>query len=365
MPKKKETEVAGEVMETSSAVEEMVDKMLQNDAMAQVFGEFARVFEKRRFEMLSKDEKAAVYHNEHIAGGKGNRKTEKDLMKEEAEELRLAAQAVPPTILKGTIYGYETSETLSIPMVLVTREDRPNFVIKIPVSQLFIYDPKNYEGPTGKRALEYELNSRVNSEIEFVVYNVLEAEKLAIASRLKAMELRSKSFYRPRKGKKKAEIEEGSRAWAKVVAVKNNRIKVEVNGVETTMASEDLSWRALDDLRNEFKVGQEFEVIMHDIQEVEHVAFGQTYKLFTAKASRREALPNPAEVFYGQFKIGQRIGGIIKAQNEHGVFVDLAGKMDVLCPPPAVGIPVRGDRCIIEITKMDDKTKRLFGRFVS
>lgn len=364
MPKKKDAEEV--VMETtSSVVEEMVDKMMENDAALELLVNLTKTFEKRRFNMLSKDEQAKVYHNEHIAGGKDGRKTEVDLMKEEAEELRLAAQSVPPTILKGTIYGYETSDTLGVPMVLVTREDRPNFVIKIPVSQLFMYDEKQYDGEEGRRALAYELNSRMNSEIEFVVYDVLEAEKLAIASRLKAMELRAKSFYKARKGKKKAEIEEGSRTFAKVVSVKNNRVKVEMSGIETTLRSEDLSWRALEDLRNEFKVGQEFEVIVHDIEEVDYESLNKTYKLFTAKASRREALPNPAELFYSQFKIGQRIGGVIKAQNEHGVFVDLAGKMDVLCPPPAVGIPVRGDKCIIEITKMDDKTKRLFGRFVS
>ena len=365
--KKEEIEEVTEVTEekTSSSAEEMVDKMMRNDAVAEFLGDLVRTYEKRRFEMLSKEEQAKVYHNEHIAGGKGKRKTEKDLMKEEAEELRLAAQSVPPTILTGTIYGYETSETLGVPLVLVTRENKPNFVIKIPVSQLFMYDPKTYEGEAGKRALAYELNSRVNSEIEFVVYNVIEADRLALASRLKAMELRSKNYYKPRKNKKKAEIEEGSRTFAKVVSVKNNRVKVEINGIETEMPSEELSWRALEDLRNEFQVGQEFEVIVHDIEEVEYETLGQTYKLYTATASRREALPNPAELFYSQFKIGQRIGGIIKAQNEHGVFVDLAGKMDVLCPPPAVGKPVRGDKCIIEITKMEDKTKRLFGRFVS
>ena len=275
-----------------------------------------------------------------------------------------AAQAIPPKLLEGKVYGYEITEH-GIPLVHVMRPGKPNFMIKIPVSQFFMFNEKDYENtPEGLRRLEYELKSRINSVIEFVVYDVDEENMIAYGSRLKAMEIRSRIYYRPKREKEKAEIVEGTRALATVVSVKTNRLKVEVLGAEAELRSEDLSYKALHELTQEFKVGEKFEVIVHDIEPVLYSCMDKEYKLYKINASRREALTNPADKFFNQFALGQKVGGIVKTQTPAGIFVDLAGKMDVLCPPPAVGRLLRGDSCIVEITLKDEAKKRLYGRIV-
>lgn len=343
-------------LEDVEELEELVE-----DAVASVLSRF---FEKRRYTMMSKEERDEAYKTKKVSGKKGTVKTEAQRIQEEAKELLFSAQSVPKVPLRGVVYGYEFSEVLGIPLVLVSRPGKPHFVIKIPVSQFMVYDERNYIGEEGKRALDRELRSRIGSEIDFVVFDLQEKERFAIASRLSAMEIIAKKNYTPVHGNKKPLIRNGSTAEAKVICVKNNLVKVEVSGLEAVIRSEELSWRALESLTQEFEVGDTFHVIVNDIEEFEYEALNQKYKLFKANVSKRLADPNPAEQFFHQFAEGQRIGGVIKVHNENGVFIDLAGKMDILCPHPATGMPIRGARCIVEITNIDENKLRLYGRIV-
>ena len=361
-------EVTKNIVEESQA-EEMFDEVEDMDFediedAIKSLANLAKVFEKRRYNMMSKKEKEKAYKEEKVAGKKGSVKTEKELIQEEAKELLLSAQSVPKIPLKGEVYGYEYSESLGIPLLLVTRPGKPNFVIKIPVSQFMVYDERNYMGEEGRRALDRELKSRIGSEIDFVVFDLQEKERFAIASRLSAMEIIARKNYTPVHGNKKPLIVNGSRAEAKVIAVKNNLIKVDVSGIEAVIRSEELSWRALESLTQEFAVGDTFHVIVNDIEEFEYEALNQTYKLYKANVSKRLADANPAEKFFHQFSVGQKIGGVIKVHNEIGVFIDLAGKIDILCPHPATGMPIRGAKCIVEITGVDEDKFRLYGRIV-
>lgn len=323
-----------------------------------------RMFEKRRYHMLDQDMKKKAYKTEHVVGADEDYVSESMKTQQEALELMNAAQAIPPKLLKGRVTGYETTEH-DFTLVHVSLLEGSNFIIKIPVEQFFVYEKQNYQGDLeGKRRLQKELNSRINSEIEFVVYDVDEIKMIAYASRVKAMEIRSRIFYKDTKRTKKPLIQNGTKAMARVVSVKNNRVVVEVCGVETTMASEELSWKALDVLTEEFKVGDKFPVVVDNIESFIYDTNKQSYKLFKITASKRLAERNPAEKYYHQFSVGQFVGGIVKTHTPVGVFVELDGKMDCVCPPSVADRFVRGDNCIVEITRMDDEKKRIFGRFV-
>ena len=392
MPRTKKTEEvkevalntdAEEIIENEEAlkedfaadVEEDDVPELDEDEMEEFIAVMTKMYQKRRYNMMSKSESKAAYKNDRIVGKRGtDYKTEKDKVKDEAKLLMEAAQSVPPRILTGEVYGSEFTEH-GIPLMLVklTEKDTGYFIIKIPVSQFFMYDPKTYAGDEGERALLREIDSRIGSTVEFVVYNILEKEGYAYGSRLKAMELRSAKYYKPKKSagsngevtKEKApEIVAGTRALARVTSVKNNRVKVEIKGAEAELKSEDLSWRALEELTEEFEVGQEFEVIVKDVTPVKYDSMGNTYNLFVVKASKKEADPNPADMYFDKFFVKQRIKGVVKSQTETGVFVDLSGMMDCLCPAPAVGRAIRGEKCLIEITEKDEKKKHLYGRFL-
>ena len=325
-----------------------------------------RLYEKRRYRMLSKKDAKKEYKEDgkRAVGAKAaGIKSRKQQIADEAQELMAAAQSVPPTILSGEIYGFGYED--EIPMVYVQREGK-EFKFKIPIQMLMPIKLENYTGEEGKRKLDRELRSRVGSKIDFIVYNVDESNKnhMAYASRIKAMEIRSRQYFVPVKGRKKARYEVGGKAVARVVAVKNNSIKVEMMGAECTMKSEDLSWKAMYELTNEFTVGDEFEVKILSVEEKKYTALGQTYTLYAVKASKRELEPNPATLYFDKFMEGSTYSGVIKAHTEAGVFVELAGMMDCLCPPPAVGRPIRGKKCLIQITEKDEKKKFIYGRFV-
>lgn len=80
---------------------------------------------------------------------------------------------------------------------------------------------------------------------------------------------------------------------ALVTGVRKDRIRVNVMGAETTIHSEELSHTTLESLDREFEVGDAFEVKVSDIQEYEHVAFGNTFHLVTLKASKKATTIHP------------------------------------------------------------------------
>lgn len=54
------------------------------------------------------------------------------------------------------------------------------------------------------------------------------------------------------------EMVNGLRAQAEIVAVRRDRVRVNVLGAETTILSRDMSWLSLGVLTDEFRIGQRF-----------------------------------------------------------------------------------------------------------
>lgn len=341
-------------------------KVTQNNQLELTPEELEYIYEKRRYSLATKDERRELYRQEDVVMIPGREvKTDADLKREEAYALQLASQSIPKKVLNGIIQGFGYTPN-GIPVFNVTQEGTKGFIqIKIPASQMFMYDAKQYEsmGDNGKKFLEHEMIARIGAPIRFCVYQFDEKNMIAYGSRIAAMESDAAFNYvhippnedRPR-------IFEGILAQAVVIGVRRDRVRIEVFGADTTLKSEDLSWKALGVLTDEFKVGDSFIVKVKSVEMKKYEINGKEYRLPKIKASKKEAEQKPADLYFDQFEEGQCVMGEIKAMaDNNGVFVCIENKMDVLCSVPRVNVPARGMRCVVEITKKDPETKRLNG----
>lgn len=88
-----------------------------------------------------------------------------------------------------------------------------------------------------------------------------------------------------------------------------------------------------------------------------------TVDLITVTASVKEVLEDPRKEHYGFFHINGDYLGTVVQVSESGVFVNLAGKMDCLCPlPDRENVPSRGSTVLVHVTMKKDEGYQVYGQ---
>lgn len=366
--KKKETakELAEELTEEDimQAAQTAAQAAAQTAAQ-QVIDSLSEIYTKRRVFRATDAERREMYEKERIITARGDRAvTEKDRMKQEYDVLMNAARAVPKQILYGQIVGVCEIEGGMLCAVARLDDTMGYYKILIPAIELFQLNLTDYQCPEGMRYLTNEMNSRIGSHICFVIYRLDEKQRQAYASRVEAMSMESYRWYRKIRNDGVPEICEGMLVKAEVMSVRKDRVKVYVLGAETTIQTKEMSWLSLGVLTDEFRVGETFNVKVTNIRETEYVANGHKIKLINITASKRDAEPNPAEMYYDTFNIGESSMGIIKNITEKGIYVNLQGKMDCLCMHTASGVPAKNLPCVVQITEKKDENRFIYGKII-
>lgn len=337
-----------------------------------------KIFDKRRVHMATKEERQQIYDEEEVFADFGSvAETEKTKRREEYNMFRDAARSVPKTILKGVIGSVTELDGGTLVAYIdqirrLGRNEEGNtaegyFQTIIPVSQMIAYDPKQYAGEEGKNELRKKLQRRIGTEIHLCIYDVREKEGIAIGSRLTAEALRVNKWYIKKDEKDgMPKLIEGMLAEATVIEVHNSYLNIEVAGAEGTIQHTELSYNHLSTLYDEYRIGDKINVKIKKITFFDYESDNQKYRLARVETSAKEAQASPADKFFHQFHVGDVCAGVIKSEaSETGVFVNLRGKMDCLCPIPASKRATVNSPCGVRITKMDDEQKRIFGEIIS
>lgn len=280
------------------------------------------------------------------------------------------------------IYGKVTS-VIAEPgkpiMVAVIPENMRGFV-KIHIPEMLFLAPCIYNGfkpelsddeetrNLKRKYLRDELVAYIGANVSFVIQEFDEKEKLALANRVAAMDLITRlNYVRPNKKDpdNRPEIFEGLRVAAEVLAVRKDRIRINVKGVDTTITSgRELSSVALENLTNEFKVGDKFYVKVKEIKSG-RTKIDRTYAhLKEIKVSKTEGEPKESDLFFSSFQVGQICGATVKRIEDNNIFVRLEDKMDAMCPIPTVGVPNVGSIVNVKITKMEDEKKFIYAKVI-
>lgn len=175
-------------------------------------------------------------------------------------------------ILSGMLSGIEKTEggkTIAI-------VDYKGFRIVIPMREMVPDFPVGLYGTDyDNMILRYQkiLNKMLGAEVDFVVKGIEAKSRTVVASRKDAMLKKQQIYYLGKDSEGQYRIYDGRVVEARVIAVAEQVIRVEVFGVETPIQARDLSWDWIGDAHDRYSVGDQVlvRVLEVDRTDTEHI----------------------------------------------------------------------------------------------
>ena len=159
-------------------------------------------------------------------------------------------------ILTGQLGGIEQTDNGKT----ITIVDYKGFRIVIPLKEMMINVGRS---PSGQEYAELMLRQNkilgnmLGAEIDFIVKGIDSKTRSVVASRKEAMLRKRQTFYLDTDAAGMYRIYEGRIAQARVIAVAEKVIRVEVFGVECSIMARDLAWEWIGDAHERFSVGDQ------------------------------------------------------------------------------------------------------------
>ena len=159
-------------------------------------------------------------------------------------------------ILTGKLGGIEQTDNKKTIAIV----DYKGFRVIIPLKEMMI------QMPATSTELEYSemmlrqnkiLNNMLGADIDFIVRGIDSKTYSVVASRREAMLRKRQIFYMESDTSGMYRVYEGRVVQARVIAVAEKVIRVEVFGVETSIMARDLAWDWIGDAHERFSVGDE------------------------------------------------------------------------------------------------------------
>ena len=176
-------------------------------------------------------------------------------------------------ILTGTLDGIERTDS-GLTLAVVSYK---GFRVAIPMKEMMLHTgpiPEGVEHAEWMGQLQRILSSRLGSELDFVVKGIENRSRSIVASRREAMLRKRRTFYMEANVLGEHMIYEGRVVQARVVAVAEKMIRVEVFGVECSIVARGLSWLWIGSAREHFSVGDRIlvRVLKIDRTDVENLS---------------------------------------------------------------------------------------------
>lgn len=334
------------------------------------------MYERKVLRSVSKAETRKAIGNTRVIGKEGDEdiRTEADEKREEWERISNAIKN-RKIILNGTIQGIdiigEGAKQICLANVQLS-DSKGYYNIKIPASHLFPITANKYQGADGFNTIVRDMTFRIGSKIDFVVFDAKINRKEVYASRIHAMSrLGYENYLRKNEKTGRPRINDGDIVKAEVTLVGQYGLFAESCGAEFFIKNNELDYKHIDDCRKYFFAGDTINVRVNAIHSVKYELKNEkvTLPIIMLEASKKQADPNPADIFWDDFREGSIYKGVVKFRNEKGqYYVSLCDKVDCLCLPPNDGIPQMGQNCIVSISHKnitDNGTKLILGKFVA
>lgn len=157
-------------------------------------------------------------------------------------------------ILTGQLGGVEQMENNKTIVIV----DYKGFRVVIPLKEMMIQpnagaSVRAYEDlMTRKNKL---LGKMLGAEIDFIVLGIDSKTRAVVASRREAMMKKRQTFYMDLDANGVHRIHEGRLVQARVIAVAEKGIRVEIFGVECSIVARDLAWYWIGDAREYYSIG--------------------------------------------------------------------------------------------------------------
>lgn len=180
-------------------------------------------------------------------------------------------------ILTGILGGIEKMPSGSIIAVLNFK----GFRVVIPAKEMYMDLPKiDTERIDPLEQQHRYLNMMLGAEIDFIVCGLDSESRSVVGSRKEAMLRKRYTFYIQTDARNNNLISPGRIVQARVIAVTEKFIRVEIFGVDTNIYGKKLTWYWMEDLRDFYSIGETI------ILKIENVVCDSIQKISVAAEAR-------------------------------------------------------------------------------
>ena len=158
-------------------------------------------------------------------------------------------------ILTGMLGGIEKTENGSLIAIVYYKD----FRTVIPITEMMINLVQDESHDYGDLSIRQNkvLNNMLGCEIDFIVKGLDTQSRSVVASRKEAMLKKRQIFYLDTDASGMYRVHEGRIVQARVTAVAEKVLRVEVFGVECSIMARDLAWDWIGDAHERFSVGDQ------------------------------------------------------------------------------------------------------------
>lgn len=154
-------------------------------------------------------------------------------------------------ILSGVLGGIEESGESTVAVVYYK-----DFRVVIPVDEMMLNLTENVGYGEMKSRQIRILNHMLGCEVDFVILGIDAEAQSVVASRKQAMLVKRNKFFFGENGTAPM-VTEGRVVQARVIAVAEKVVRLEIFGVECSVPARNLSWEWIGDAREQFHVGDQ------------------------------------------------------------------------------------------------------------
>ena len=168
-------------------------------------------------------------------------------------------------ILTGMLSGIEQTETGKTIVIV----EYKGFRVLIPLKEMLIQLDKTASRQQYAQMMLRQvklLGNMLGAEIDFLVRGIDSNTRAVVASRRDAMLLKRQKFYFDINADGNKHIYEGRIVQARVIAVGEKAIRVEVFGIECSIHARDLAWNWIGDARDNYSVGDKVLVRVQNVK---------------------------------------------------------------------------------------------------
>ena len=221
-------------------------------------------------------------------------------------------------ILTGTLDAVEETPGGTNFAIVYFREHR----IAIPFEEMISLTEDERYGDMTRRQAKI-LGNMLGCEIDFIIKGIDQQSRSIIASRREAMEKKRRTYFLSTSSNGSYQIYEGRIVQARVVAVAEKVIRVEVFGVECSIYARDLSWDWVGDCHDLYNVGDKIlvRVLQVEREDEEHVRI---------KADVRSVQESDAKEKLSRCKLQAKYAGTVTDVNNGTMYIRLSNGVNAI-----------------------------------
>ena len=218
-------------------------------------------------------------------------------------------------IMSGILSGVEQTENGKSIAVVDYKELR----IIIPIKEMILNLQRNPSGQEYSDLMVRQnkiLSNMLGAEVDFIVKGIDSKTRTAVASRKEAMLKKRQLFYQTPDSNGQCRIYEGRIVQARVIAVAEKIVRVEVFGVECSIMARDMSWEWIGDAHENYSVGDEILVKVLEIQ-------GDSLEEISIKADAKSVTDNTSHENLKKCRVQSKYIGTVTDIHKGVVFIRL------------------------------------------